>query len=89
MTSAKRGHRCHIWTGCRHAADPAKRWDICDDPDSYSAKEDWWAKEVIRLFSEHTSSWPETSKRRLRRLLEDAVVMNGVHYQERIDFQDM
>lgn len=63
MTSAKRGHRCHVWTGCRHAAGPrGAACGVVDDPDAIAAKEEWWrgCTDVLRR-------WPGTGGNTMRR----------------------
>lgn len=86
MTSAKRGHRCHVWTGCRHAAGPrGASGDIVDDPDAISAKEEWWRAEAVRLFDQMTSGWTPEARRARADILDDLANFRGVPMQRRLN----
>ena len=62
-TSAKRGERCFLWLGCKHAeavAPDATKNPV--SPGGFEAVEKAWADATPKLFAEKTATWLATSR---------------------------
>ena len=63
-TSAKRGVRCAILSGCTHVQAFAK-FAIVQAPDADAVVQAWNA-DAVRLFAARTERWPDHLRERLR-----------------------
>ncbi len=68
-TSAKRGHRCYIFSGCRHAFEVSPTMPIQDDPKEWARIEAAWAAKTEELFTVRTARWTEPQRQDFRRAL--------------------
>ncbi len=68
-TSAKRGHRCYFFSGCRHAAEVSPLASIWDEPADWARIEAAWTAKTEQLFAARTERWTDSQRESFRRAL--------------------
>lgn len=77
-TARKRGVRCHILTGCRHAHEVSPGLTIHEEgDDSIGFVEDAWKRRAEELFAEMTAAWTPEQRDAYRRSIEDRHFIPG------------